>query len=177
MEKDFDNNAKVTYLPKLNPGTLQDVEDELKKIKLRINYSRANSGVGRTQVFGMINKRGKGVGPAANNDRYPELYKQLMSFGEKNIPIQFDGIQLNNNYESTMHVDRNNVGESVIVSFGNYEGGELVIEGKVYDTRYQPILFEGSKYRHWNQKILSGDKYSLVFFKNNKVQALKAKQE
>lgn len=164
-------HPKVTYLPKIEISQVMEVWEELKQTKLRLCYSRKNSGVGRTQAFGMINVRGKGPGPARNNTRYPRLYELLMALG-KNLGADFDGIQLNHNYQSAMHVDRNNVGESVIVSFGEYEGGELVIEGEVYDTRMQPILFEGSKYRHWNLPITKGDKYSLVFFKNNKVRGL-----
>lgn len=159
---------KITYLPKVLEEQIKDLWDELKRTKLRTCYSRKNSGIGKTQAFGWINRRGKGPGPAANNTKYPELYQKLKIFGES-MDDDFDGIQLNHNYKSEMHIDKNNVGESVIVSFGDYDGGELVIEGKICDTRLQPILFDGSLYRHWNLPITRGDKYSLVFFKNKQV--------
>jgi hypothetical protein len=171
-------NVKVTYLSKLTEEQINDLWEELKKTKLRICYSRHNSGIGRTQAFGIINVRGKGPGPAANNLKYPELFRKLMDFATQCFPFhEFDGIQLNHNYQSEMHLDKNNVGESIIVSFGDYEGGELVIEDMVHDTRLQPVLFDGSLYRHWNKPILKGDKYSLVFFKNNKVQHLKKQNQ
>lgn len=179
--KTSDANQKVKFLPKIDLHDVFELWDELRRTYLRINHSRKNSGSGRTQVFGWINKRGKGPGPAANNLKYPELYKKLCNFGEilkqkfaqNDFDFQYDGIQLNHNYESLKHIDKNNVGESVLVSFGEYEGGELVVEDVIYDTRLQPILFDGSKYYHWNKPIVNGNKYSLVFFKNNKVQDLK----
>lgn len=164
---------KVTYLNPLKQTDVDELYNELKNITLRICYSRSNSGIGRTQAFGIINKRGKGPGPARNNTRHPKLYELLMSLG-KNMNLDFDGIQLNHNYQSEPHIDKNNLGESVIVSFGDYKGGELVIENVEVNTYLQPVLFDGSKYKHWNNPILPNlnevpCKYSLVFFKNNKV--------
>lgn len=185
MENPRDVKSVVTLLPKIELEDVKELWDELKQTNLRVNHSRKNSGSGRTQVFGLINRRYRGPGPAANNSKYPILYEKLCRFwnilGEKmkahGFEMNYDGIQLNHNYESLKHVDKNNVGESVIVSFGDYEGGELIVEGTTYDTRLQPVLFNGSKHYHWNNPMLRGDKYSLVFFKNNKVQAMKQQNE
>ena len=37
-----------------------------------------------------------------------------------------------------------------------------------YDAREKPVMFDGSKYLHWVEQVHEGDRYSLVFFKNNK---------
>ena len=54
----------------------------------------------------------------------------------------------------------------MLVSFGNYEGGNIVIEpyGEL-SAKYHPIIFNGSELYHYNTPILNGTKYSLVFYK------------
>jgi hypothetical protein len=64
------------------------------------------------------------------------------------------------------HYDSKNVGESMLVSFGDYTGCNIVIEGIVYDAKHTPVIFNGSKREHWNTDNLTGNKYSLVFYKN-----------
>jgi hypothetical protein len=68
-------------------------------------------------------------------------------------------------------VDGNNNGESTLVSFGGYAGGNIVIEDATgvavkYDAYCRPITFDGNLLKHWNTPDLVGDKYSLVFFKS-----------
>ena len=46
----------------------------LEQTTIAINTSRTNSGVGRTQCFGIINNR-RGLNPAKNNFRFPYLFK------------------------------------------------------------------------------------------------------
>ena len=66
------------------------------------------------------------------------------------------------------HFDSGNVGNSCIVSFGSYTGGELVLdlpEGKKeVNTYLTPVVGNFSKTKHWT-KSLSGLKFSLVYFK------------
>jgi len=38
---------------------------------------------------------------------------------------------------------------SLIVGLGNYEGGELAVEGIEHDIRYKPLEFNGWTDRHW----------------------------
>jgi hypothetical protein len=132
---------------------------------IRLNDSRKNSGKGRTQVFGYGNLRAKGFGEYANNTEYPELYRALLLFGKKIVPnyIPFTAIQVNHNYKTKKHIDGNNVGLSLAVSFGDFTGGELVIGDKEYQTKLYPIIFNGALSEHFNKPI-KGNRYSLVFF-------------
>lgn len=134
---------------------------------IRINYSRTNSGVGRTQVFGYGARRGLGFGEFKNNRENPDLYRVLVQLGEKIVPpfIPFTAIQVNLNYQTSKHIDKNNIGLSLSVSFGDFTGGELVIAGNPFQTRLSPIIFNGALNEHFNQPI-TGDRYSLVFFVN-----------
>jgi hypothetical protein len=63
------------------------------------------------------------------------------------------------------HRDKGNIGDSILVGFGNYEGGEICLESnEVESIRYRPVIFNGSQITHWNTQITSGSKYSLVYY-------------
>ena len=52
----------------------------------------------------------------------------------------------------TPHVDSGRgQGQSVslIVGLGNYTGGEIMVEGKSYDIRYNALEFDGWNQLHW----------------------------
>ena len=86
---------------------------------------------------------------------------------------------MNKNVVAPRHVDSKNVGVSLIISIGDYEGGNLIVEGIEYDTRYTGHVFDGSTMEHWNSPITSGTKYSFVLFNvnNNKKNDLKNEEE
>jgi len=132
---------------------------------IRVNYARANSGVGRTQVFGYGSRRGLGFGEFKNNRENPDLYRVLVQLGNMIVPpfIPFTAIQVNHNYQTAKHIDSNNIGLSLSVSFGEFTGGELVIAGEPFQTRYAPIIFNGALHEHFNKPI-TGQRYSLVYF-------------
>ena len=156
----------------LSPLSLKDKkfvkEDILPLIEnnpIKVNYSRKNSGVGRTQVFGYGGRRGLGFGEFANNSNYPELFKALVELGERVVPdfIPWTAIQVNKNYQTIPHRDAHNIGLSFSFSFGDFSGGELVVDGQPFQTRLAPLVFNGALLEHYNKPI-SGDRYSLVYF-------------
>jgi hypothetical protein len=79
--------------------------------------------------------------------------------------IPFTAIQVNHNYKTKKHIDGNNIGLSLAVSFGDFTGGELVIGTNAYQTKEHPVIFNGALTEHFNKPI-KGDRYSLVFFVN-----------
>jgi hypothetical protein len=73
---------------------------------------------------------------------------------------------VNCNAEFTPHVDSGTgAGQSLsmIVGFGDYTGGELYVEGELFDIRFKPIEFDGWKLRHWTNQF-QGERFSLVWF-------------
>lgn len=137
----------------------------IKKTTIRKNSNRKNSGTGRSQVFGWGDRRGLGFGPFANNKKFPMLWRVLAEFGAMAVPheISFTAIQVNFNYQTTEHIDKNNIGLSYSISFGDFDGGELVVEGVPFQTRLAPLIFNGALMKHYNNPII-GNRYSLVFF-------------
>lgn len=108
-------------------------------------------------------------------DLHPELDSIFKEFASIYFPdFSYDQVQMNKNYPCGPHKDSKNIGESVLVCFGDYIGGETCIkfgdkdyETEVFDGKSSWIMFDGSKYLHWVRPF-EGNRYSLVFFKNNK---------
>jgi hypothetical protein len=74
---------------------------------------------------------------------------------------------LNINYEAKTHRDKKNDGMSCVVAFGDFTGGELVVEDITYDIRHKPFKFFASTTPHSVNPITSGTRYSIVFFRPN----------
>ena len=120
----------------------------------------------RSQTFGVVcPKYGKKIPKAAvSNTKYSRIYNLLLQLGNViAFPIDWTSIQLNNNVVCKPHIDKNNKGLSVIVSFGDYSGNNLVISNKQFDTYKRPLLFDGSQV-HYNTPQKAGCKYSLTYF-------------
>ncbi len=140
---------------------------ELNKITVPLNL-KENISVSkvRSQTFGIVcPKYGKKIPKeAVTNTKYPRVYKLMLQLGNViAFPIDWTSIQLNNNVECKPHIDKNNVGLSVIVSFGDYSGNNLVIGNEEFDTYHSPLLFDGSQV-HYNTPQIDGYKYSITYF-------------
>ena len=95
---------------------------------------------------------------------YPNIYNEIVRIGKLICPFEFSSIQMNKNLVCPIHTDRNNVGKSLLVSFGNYEGNNIVVDGQEYNTNCRPLIFNGAELQHENTPQISGTKYSLIFF-------------
>lgn len=113
------------------------------------------------------------------NQDYPHLIKMFKEYGklhfEKFENFEFNEITINKMCVGTsvkQHLDKTNVGDSILVAFGDYTGGNTIIQNKsdnnfiVVDARDCPIKFNGAERKHSVSTIQSGIRYSLVFYKN-----------
>lgn len=115
-------------------------------------------------VWGIVRPRFKSKTELSlYSKKYPEIHEEIFRIGKEICPFEFKTVQLNKNCQCPPHKDKNNKTRSVIVSFGDYTGGELVIEGEVFDARFNPIEFDGVNNLHWNLEHV-GTKYSLIYF-------------
>ena len=101
---------------------------------------------------------------SAMSKKYPEIYNEILRIGNIYCPLKYESIHVNRNVVTPPHKDSRNVGQSMLVSFGDYTGCKIVIDNETYDAELQPIIFDGANYEHWNTNDLIGTKYSLVFF-------------
>jgi hypothetical protein len=51
----------------------------------------------------------------------------LLDFADKYVDISFNAITVNQNFKADKHKDKNNVGPSYLVAFGDYTEGELIM--------------------------------------------------
>jgi hypothetical protein len=170
------DNDIPKYLNPIEPNDelIQEIITYLSLFKVPIIEGKGKGRGGlfgrhRSMTLGMIEARiSKKYGLSYNSKKYPELYESLMKLGKRIVPFDFNAIHVNNNVVCPRHLDPYNVSNSVIVSIGDYEGCKLVIEDYgTYDTNCRPLMFNGSKYYHYNTPLISGDKYSFVFFTNH----------
>lgn len=171
------SKTSITVLPNINPPIfLQEFKESdkfLEIIKKTIvpkhsnRSGRAKSfGEHRSAVFGFIKARiTRQYNLSSHSKKFPELYEEIVRIGKLFVPFDFQSIFLNHNVCCPPHKDKNNSGESVIISFGDYTGGELIIEGfGEFITKNRPLIFNGSQVTHWNNPITIGNKYSLIYF-------------
>jgi len=145
----------------------KEIIEELRRKPLEKNKYRIEAGQGRSQAFGLVNKRCLPVDYSRQCWKRPYLYKLLLDFAEKYVGIPYTSITVNQNYLSTKHRDKNNQGDSLLVAFGNYSGGGLKIwEGSregIHDIKNKPIVDDFSKIFH-SVEPFEGERYSLVFY-------------
>ena len=80
-------------------------------------------------------------------------------------------ICLNFNVQCGPHRDSRNSGVSHICFFGEYEGGDLVLEtGEIFSERGVWHTFNGQDILHWNTPHI-GDKWSVVAYQRAKTRA------
>lgn len=91
------------------------------------------------------------IGVSSFSQQHPWLTKLLVAFCQKKKPgLKFTSIQVNVNYASRPHVDRNNLGASAIIAFGSYRGGDLWVHDENGDVPHllaDNLRLERCKYK------------------------------
>lgn len=170
----------VLQLPAVNPEIFKPLLEMLSKTMLskkcadqgyEINKKtgryRKNFPEHRADIFGIVKRRpiyGGGTELSCASLKKPLIYDELKRLGQIFVPFKYSSILVNNNTICGAHHDANNVGNSLLISVGDYEGCKIVVEGKEYDAKYTPTIFNGSLMEHWNTDDLVGNKYSIVYY-------------
>ena len=154
----------------VDPSLFKELIEELEKRPLAMNLYRKNSGVGRSQVFGICKQRNSRYTGSRQNFERPELYEQILKIAAATLPPEFSWLscQLNQDYQTAEHKDVGNRGLSAILGFGDYTGGELVIEETPVSIKNRIVFFDGSLYTH-STAPYTGHRYSLVYHTPNRV--------
>jgi hypothetical protein len=178
LKKGVDKNNNIIQLPKVNPDLFKTLLELLSERKLskkdneedakKINGTyRKNFPTHRADVFGAVKLRpvnGGGTAISRASIDKAKIYDELKRIGDIIVPFKYSSILVNNNTICGKHFDANNVGRSLLISIGDYEGCKIVIEDTEYDAKYRPTIFNGSEKEHWNTDDLVGNKYSLVYY-------------
>ena len=157
----------VQVLTSIHPDRFTKIEELLNKVTFPVVSAKNRRGFPKHKAFlvGLTKHRClRHVMTARLNDIYPELLEELFKLGDEICPFNFTSVYVNKNVTSPPHKDTGNVGNSLIVSLGQYTGSNLIIENIKYNAKYTPIIFDGGTLEHWNTDDLNGTKYSLIFY-------------
>jgi len=157
----------------INPSILNTLYFMLSSISIK-KKSKTNNrynpdGLRLTQ-FGIVRyKLPKKGCPLYGMSRYGRLYPEILEelkliISEIYPDFKYTTVQVNHNCAMGYHTDKNNQGDTVILSLGEYEGGYLVIDEKKYNTNCKAIRFNATKIPHMVTNDIVGTKYSLVYF-------------
>lgn len=146
----------------MNPSEFDEIIFELVRRPLVLSRTRVNAGVGRTQTFGIVRKRTTPPDYSRHCRDRPKLYQLLLKFGQEHVDIPWNAVTVNQNYQCLPHKDTNNVNDSWVVAFGDFSGGQLVVEGLLFDIKHKPVFGDFSRYLH-SVMPFTGNRYSLVF--------------
>ena len=156
----------ISHSEPLDPAIFQPLLDAYRRHSIPIYSERKNSGKGQSQSIGILSRRNYGIGYSRNNLKYADILVEARKLAKIICPeINYSTIMLNVNYEASEHRDKNNIGPSCVVAFGEFEGGKLKISDTEYDIRHRPLTFEAAKNIHSVSPISSGTRYSIVFFR------------
>jgi hypothetical protein len=116
--------------------------------------------VGYTQKFFTRDQKPvKSLAMIANNDEIYNECKRLFP------DFEFNGVQINKNFKCEPHRDSKNIGDSLLMGLGDYEGGCTEVESLgIVDIKYKPVIFNGNELLH-STLDFTGDRYSIVLFR------------
>ena len=165
----IENNKEIysNLLDKLNKITIPIIEKPKKN-----NYTRGSllgyKNKGRTMTLGYSRRRTYGYGLTSHTKKHMDLFYLLIEYGLKILPRDFifTSITVNYNLKCLPHKDNGNFGFSCITALGEFENGNLFIEGEKYDIKNNLVMFDGSKCLHQTENF-SGDRYTIIYYKQN----------
>ena len=130
--------------------------------------------IGATTQFGFGQVRFRGYKELAANKRYPDTLKALIEYGNLVVPqgFRYNFIQVNRGVKAKKHIDKKNVGDSVIVGIGDYTGGRLRVykndtEYTAFDLKDKPVLFNGAE-RYHETEDFEGERYTFIYLTQRK---------
>ena len=127
--------------------------------------SPPRSGARRAALLGSATGRVASESVRPSNIGRAELYQTLIGSLPDGFARKDVWFTLNDNVVCAPHRDKGNVGHSLVLFLGDYEGGALHLEtGQVFETRGVWHGFDASSVVHWSDPISSGRKFSVVAF-------------
>ena len=125
----------------------------------------------KSQNFGLVRKFkcGNVLLPSNNNTKYPEIYEALQKIIKILDPnFKYTTITINKNVKAQPHRDRFNSGMSLIIGFGDYEGGGLYVEEeiggyKLHDIKQNFLYFDGVQKTHYTE-YFTGERWTAIYY-------------
>lgn len=122
---------------------------------------------GTSKVFGKVySTKLKTYNTSSTTKSLPRLYELLQTLASLEIPqFSYTTIAVNKNVVTRPHVDKYNVGPTLILGLGKFKGGNLVVSGKEFDLSQQKWVYFWGKDEHYNTPLKGkGVKYTVTYF-------------
>lgn len=170
----------ATEVSKTDKQILSKIYNELEKItiptsfrnNMKGHYHSERTGCydqkgARQTCFGQTRWQGK-YRESKSSQKHPHMMSLFAEFMYSHYPeFTFRSVYVNKNTVCKKHLDSQNTGESLLVGFGDYTGGETTLHdiggSQSFDISKESIIFDGSVIYH-NSEPFEGTRYSLVFF-------------
>jgi hypothetical protein len=145
------------------PNTFQKTGGQGHQIRTGTNKQKSS----RQTIFGYTKYQGK-----KQLSKYTQLYPHIMNLFTKFIDshypnFKFTSVYVNKNVVCKRHLDSANIGNSILVGVGPYDGGQSLLHLKeeyiFTDISRYSIMFNGSEIEHESLPF-QGTRYSFVFF-------------
>ena len=162
---------------------LKEIYEELEKITIPTTYRNKSISLGhsartgttnqkdaRQTCFGQVYFQGK-YKLSKSSEKYTHMMNFFKEFIDSHYPdFNFKGVYVNKNTICKKHLDSKNTGESLLVGFGAYTGGQTKLyiddKPKSFHIKTNSLIFNGSEIPHESDPF-KGTRYSLVFFKRD----------
>lgn len=115
---------------------------------------------GKSQTFGIVSRRGNCSDYSRNNWMRSFLYHLLLSFGLKYCPIPYNTITLIKTCRERKN--RYCIGKSWVVGIGEYEGGEIVVNGVSKSVKGKGCIFDLHKNIYKINEVI-GEGYIVIY--------------
>ena len=121
---------------------------------------------GESTTFGMVfSRRLQRYQESYTCRNNPRLYKLLQELAKAEIPeFSYTTIGVNKNVVTRRHTDKYNVGPTMILALGDFEGGDLVVRDKTFPLSEKKWLYFWGKDEHYNTQLCKGVKYTITYF-------------
>ena len=167
--------------PKMSGGVVERVPVDLRDAEA-LSVFLEESPFRENRVYSLGLKSMGGIGITNDTDSYDDACCRLVRFGKTQLPQDFVFTSIYVNYNAhtsrntSCHIDSHNIGTSALITFGNYDGGQLAIPGHgFFDPRHAFLLFEATKNYHFAQEW-TGQRIAITYYVNNSLNALTREQ-
>lgn len=132
----------------------------------RHEHQRKAIAQGQSMVFGTVfSRRLQSYNESHTARNNPRLYSLLKQLAATEVPeFSFTTIAVNKNVVTQPHVDKYNVGPTLILGLGSFTGGALVVKDTTYALQEQRWLYFWGKDEHYNTPLKRGTKYTVTLF-------------
>ena len=168
---DLINLQKIYNYLELNPNCLKSLYENTRTAN---NHHARKIGAldqreARGSVAGVVIYRGE-LQISKLSLEHPDLDNLLIDFMKQHNPkFIFNSVYITKNCVSKPHVDSSNVGDSIIVTAGKFDNGNLFIINDnltttLLDIKNYSCQMDGRRRPHFTEPFKNGTRYSLIFY-------------